>query len=907
MDDTRVQLFTKLCLALSKIRTMPKVTFSLLLICMSHFILSAQSEQQLKNELDKRGITSLEQVQVELRKRGMTEEDARRQAKLYGLSYDDYIAKYLIGQKVSTTGTLQEIQSIGIDTIGYTAEIDDINAQVAPTISVEPTPENLPYYGYEIFSNNPFTDQQSLVSNIDPGYHIGPGDELRVYLWGEAEFQFEGKVDLNGNLFIPNVGQVFVSGTSYENLNNRLRQYLSKFYAGLITSPAQVFLDVSLTKLRATRILVMGESNRPGSHFINAFATTLNSLYISGGVKTTGSLREIKVFRNSKLISTIDLYDYLIKGTLSEDIRLVNNDVVFLPTRLNSISLSGEVNKPGIFELKDNEGLFNIIQFAGGLKPTAYTKSITIKRIKTISNRGTEVFDREILTLDYNELLSKGENVKLQDGDEIIFSRVLDKFSNLITVSGSVFRPGDYELEPASRIRDLINRAGGLRPNTYLNKIDLFRKDNNGDLKFRSLSLSSILDSESSVDNIILQSDDSLKVYNEDELKSLETVSIEGFVSEPKTILWRENLTLYDLVFMAANVEDLEYSNRVLTSRADLLRYVVGQTDYQIIPFNLDNVLDKRFNAVLRPKDRVILYSKDITETLDKTISINGAVKNEGRYLLTDSMTVEDLIIQAGGFVRTSFRDSVSISREKFDFTGNRISEVTRVPLDQNYMLGTSLTASSDFLLQHNDQITVNFIPGSGDIRKVSLEGEVKFPGGYVLESKGEKLSKIVERAGGFSPNVNFAGAQLYRNGRLLALDFKKLFVDKNPNFDIILSNNDRIVFPEASYTITIEGQVSNPSLQKYNEGEKVRSYLKNAGGKTRDGRRIYVTDPNGFTRKVGFLANPKVKDGSVITVIPKRERIKTESGKFLESFGTIAAIVSSTLTSILLIDRLGN
>ena len=777
-------------------------------------LLIGQTEQQVKSELDKRGITTLNQIRSELRKRGMTEDDARRQARLYGLNYDEYINKYITNQKPSTNLNNESIQSISIDTVDYTTEIVNNVSQVAPTTEVDADNPSLKYFGYDIFNNNPYANQQALIGNIDPGYLVGPGDELRVYLWGEAEFQFEGKVDINGNLFIPNVGQVFVSGTTYENLNIRMKQYLSRFYSGLTKNPPKIFLDVSLTKLRPIRIIVMGESNKPGSHMINAFATTLNSLYVSGGIKTSGSLREIKVFRNNKYISTIDMYDYLIKGSLREDVRLISNDVVFIPSRLNSITLSGEVNKPGIFELKDNDGLIDIIGFAGGLKPTAYSQGITVKRIKSISKRNGEAFDREILTLDYNELLEKGENFRLQDGDEIVFSKVLDKYNNMITVAGSVFRPGDYEMEPESKVKDLIFRSGGIRPNTYLNKMDLYRKDRNGDLKFRSLSLASILNDDTSVDNLQLQPDDSLKIYNEEELKSLQTVSIEGFVSEPKTVLWRENFTLYDLIFMSANVEDLEYNNRVLTSRADLLRYVEDQTDYQIIPFNLDNVLDKRFNAVLRPKDRVILYSKDITETLDKYIFVDGAIKNEGRYLLTDSMSVEDLIVQAGGFLRTSFRDSVSVTREKFDFSGNKISNVTRVPLDQNYMLGTSLTSASGFLLEHNDRISVNFIPGSANVRVVSLEGEVKFPGQYYLESKSEKLSEVVERAGGFSPNVYFDGAKFFRNDRLLAVDFEKLFEDRNFNCDIILRDNDRIVFPESPNTISVEGQVSNPSLQ---------------------------------------------------------------------------------------------
>lgn len=868
------------------------------------FISVSQTEQQIKQELDKRGIDTYEEVQAELRKRGMSEDDARRQARLYGVNYDEYLAKYILNQK-SSQSAVKPIANVESETVDYTTEEVDRQEQIEPQTPIKESQGGLPYFGYDVFNSNPYANQQGLVGNIDPGYIIGPGDELRVYLWGEAEFQFEGQVDINGNIFIPNVGQVFVSGTSYSSLHERMKQYLSRFYSGLTKSPAAIFLDVSLTKLRPIRIMVMGESKNPGSLLINSFATTLNSIYASGGVKTTGSLREVKVFRNNKFVSNIDLYDYLIKGAVSEDLRLMSNDVIFIQSRMNSISIQGEVNREGIYELKGNEGLVDLIGFAGGLKPSAHTQSVTIKRIRPLIGRPNTTFDREIITLDYNELLMEGVNFRLQDGDQIIFDKILDKYDNLVTIAGSVFRPGEYELSEGMSIGNLVQLAGGLRPNTFFDKVDLFRRDRTGELKFQSFNLTEVLADNSRAD-LLLQEDDSIKVYNTEELKSLETVSIEGFLSEPKTVLWRENLTLYDLIFMSANVEDLEYQNRILTSRADLLRFQEGKTEYQVIPFNLDNVLDRRFNAVLKPKDRVILYSRDINEVLDQSVTIRGAVKNGGRYALTDSMTIEDLILQAGGFVRTAFRDSVTVTRENFDFTGNLIARVQKVPTDMAYLLGMSPESNNTYYLQHNDNITVNLIPGSDEAREVKLTGEIKFPGSYFLKSKGETLKDVIVRAGGVSQNAYLDGARLYRNGRQMAFSLDDLLNKQNEDFNLILQPNDSIHVPEAYYTVRVEGEVNNPSLQKYRPRQSVRGYIKAAGGKTKNGRKIFVTNANGFTERIGWFKNPKVLDGSVVTVASKPPKEPREtSGKFLENFGTIAAIVSSTLTTIYLVERL--
>ncbi len=616
---------------------------------------NAQTSAQISRELEKRGITSFEQIQSELKKRGMTEADARRQARLYGIDYDSYVANYLL--KVSNANgedTLKPIEQIGTDTINFNAFSSKGDTLPATPVSKDTLSslQEEDYFGYDIFTNNPAANQFAMVGNIDPGYIIGPGDEIRLYLWGESELQFEGKVDINGNLFVPDIGQIFVSGVSYDQLNTRLKQYLSRFYSGLTSDPPNIFLDVSLSKLRPIRIVMMGESNNPGSHLMTSFATVVNSLYASGGVKTSGSLREIKVFRNNKPLATIDFYDYLTTGKVSDDVRLVSNDVVFIKTRMSSIKLFGEVNQAGIFELKPGEGIRDLVRFAGGLKPTAYTGTVRVKRLKSISQRnGNNVYDREIITIDYNQLIKEDQDFKLQDGDEITFAKVLDEFENQVVITGSVFRPGDYELTVDMTVKQLLEKAGGVKPDTYLHKLDLFRKDRNGDLKFRSVSLANAINDSGSLDNLTLQANDSIRVYNEKELKTLEMVSIDGFVRTPRQMVWRENLTLYDLVFMSVNIEDLEYQNRILTSRADLFRFKEGDLEYSVIPFTLEDLLDGKFNMDLKPKDKVVLYSKDITKELENYIVVKGAIKSEGRYQLLDSMTIEDAILRAGGFV----------------------------------------------------------------------------------------------------------------------------------------------------------------------------------------------------------------------------------------------------------------
>jgi len=867
----------------------------------------AQSESQIRSELQKRNIRTYEDVQAELKRRGMTEGDARRQAALYGINYDEYLRKYIIKNE-QDSNAITTIDAVSVQPVDYTADSPNIAPQPAAVVDVEePTDEGLPFFGYSTFKSNPYSNNEGLVGNIDPGYLIGPGDELRIYLWGDTQQQFQGTVDVNGNLFFPNAGQVFVAGSTYEGLQDRIRRYLEKFYSGLKKDGDEnIFLDVSLTKIRPIRIVMMGESEKPGSTMINAFATTLNSIYASGGVKTSGSLREIRVFRNNKILSTVDLYDYLTKGALSEDIRLMNNDVVFIPVRMNSISISGEVKSPGIFELKPNEGLMDIITFASGLEPTAFVENITIRRIKDFSQRGGEDdFQREVITIDYADMLSSNTNYELKDGDEIIVGKVLDKIDNQVTIAGSVFRPGDYQIEEVPTLYDLLTSSGGFKPNTYFDKVDLFRSDRNGDLRFNSFSLSEILSDPNSDQNIALQPDDSVKVYDKYELKTEDIVSIEGFVDEPITMLWRENLSVYDLVYMSANVEDLEYRNKVLTSRADLLRYEEGNTDYRVIKINLDSILNKYENVSLHPRDKVILYSKEINQYLNTYVTIRGAVQNEGQFELTQEMHVEDLVLRSGGFLRKSLKDSVTVSRESFDFSGNKISEIIYVPLDQDYLLGKISEPEGSFVLQHNDFVSVDLIPGSSEQREIMVAGEIKFPGIYLMNSKSETLTDLISRAGGFSPNTYIPGGRVFRAGQQIAIDFDKLYNGNKDKFDIILQDKDSVYFPETTYVVQLTGEVANPSFQKYIEGQRLKTYLKAAGGKTKNGRRTYVTQPNGFTYKKSLFRNPVVLDGATITVVPKPEKKPNpNSGKWLETFGIVMGIISSAAISIAVIQN---
>ena len=480
----------------------------LLMFMGTSLVAFSQTEKLLTREVNKLNIETISDVQSALAEKGMTEKEAREMAKLSGIDYDDYISKHILNTSSSSINSSETPKTAienAISEINY--KLDPIAKEVEPTVV---TSSDKKYFGYEIFENNPFANKDYLIGNIDENYILGPGDEIRLYVWGSHSYQAQVKIDLNGNVILPDNGVFFASGYTFEALKERLRSYLGKSYSGLTSSPQTSFIDISLTQLRPVSITVLGESNTPGPHLINGFATVLNALYAAGGIKTSGSLREIKVYRKNKHIKTVDLYDYITKGALTEDIRLMNNDVIFIPTRLNEITLEGSIKKPSTFELKKNEGLNELIDIAGGFNANAAIKNIQLNRIIPFDERSEDdVYHRFVSSLNLSELRSLKKNYKLNDGDVITINKILDRVLNKVTISGPVKRPGIYSINEFPDLYSLINLAAdSLLPRVYMERIHLYRNNENGTRSFHIFNLSKILDKS---ENFQLQNESGLK------------------------------------------------------------------------------------------------------------------------------------------------------------------------------------------------------------------------------------------------------------------------------------------------------------------------------------------------------------------------------------------------------------
>lgn len=879
----------------------------------------SQTEQQVQKKLQQEGIYSKEDILKELKKKNMSEDDARIMAAQYGMDYDTFISTHIMGDKQLKIETQQDT----IETVESTQQPDILDQPIylsedllSPKKPVTPLPteHGLEYFGYKLFQEIPRAFEPTLIGPVDPGYLIGPGDVLRLSVWGAVELQYQLNVDQQGNVFIPTVGQVFVSGIPYEELQNRLTAYLSKFYEGLTTEPPSVFLDVSLAKLKPIKIFVMGEVTQPGGYNISSFATVFNALYAVGGPMVSGSLREIRVVRNNKVVTTVDLYDYLLEGKLIGDIRLQNNDMIFIPPRKKSVSVKGEVLRPAIYELKDNENLEKLLHFAGGLKTTAYIGRAQVERIIPFEQREKFSVEKEILDIDLTSFIRKMvSDIALYDKDIITIFPIIDRIENTVTVQGAVRRPGSYELNKVPTIVDLIEEADGVLPEVYYGKADIFRTLPDQSNRFISIDLGKAIDGDPS-NNILLEGKDVVKIYSVYELVDRQNVSISGYVKNPFSLPYAENLTLYDMVFRAGGLQDPVFRGRAFILRGDLIRVNPDGISTRIIPFDLEKLLrDRSFNMDLKPGDKIYIYNANVEKELDKFITVGGQVRSPSKLPLSTNMTVMDAILQAGGFTEDALRTEVYVSRVRpGGYPGDQIAETHYIELPLNFdkkSIDDETWSDADFYLQHKDVVVVRKNPLYEEQRNVSIGGEVIYPGSYILDTKNQTLRDLLQISGGPTTEAFLFGTEFTRNGNKLNIDFERLVYGNSERHNVLLKDGDRIVIPKKPNTVLVQGEVNNPGLFKYVPGESVKDYIDKAGGVTDSANYILYHKANGETQKVGFglfSGDPEVFDGSRIEVTKVPPPPLDSSGfDWAGTIKDVLAIIVSAVTIIVLANSL--
>ncbi len=849
---------------------------------------------QAVQQAEAQNITNPTQAVKALEASGMTEAQARQLAAQRGLSYEQLLNDFFSDQNSENPDENTDFE----DSEENMNSEEELEEEPEEEVAGEKNLAGARYFGYDIFNNNPYLDKEYLLGNIDEGYLIAPGDELRIITYGDNSFEQNLKVDRNGNINIRGYGLFFASGNSFKTLKSRLKVFLGKYLSGLTSDPQKTFMDVSLTQLRPVKVVVLGQVSAPGPHILNTSGSALSALYAAGGVKTSGSLREIKIYRNNKLYKTIDLYDYITKGQLKEDVRLTNNDIVFVDTRKNRFLLQGEVYNNAFFELKENEGLSELLKYSGGLPVTAQTTKVNISRITPADKRIKGVIaDRELITFNYQDAKVSGKKVLLTDGDKITFFPILDMELNQVTISGHIVEPGMYSLGTYNDLKSLIiDAAKGVLPDVYMERV-VVTSILNGITVSNSYNLSDVLNSKTYVP---LNDMDQVIVYSNARVEGAKEVSISGYGVRNISTTWKENLSVYDLIFSATQINNPDFLKNLLKSRIDIKRFNNETGEFNTLRFEFNNQEELK-STLLYPRDKVLLFSTGTTENIDKTVGMFGYVKKPDLYTLEENMYVEDLLLLSGGFQISSDQEELIVNRPELDVLNERVVRKYNVRIDKDYLLGLKDKPENGFLLEDRDIVVVKQILGFQETVRISISGEVNFPQTVVAEFKNSSLRDVIDYAGGLTLYANLEASSLIRKGKIITLDFRDL------NAEQIFEDGDIINIASDKGIVSTTGAVANESNFIWEKGIKAKRYIKNSGGKlSGKGGKSYVVLPNGKTRKIGFFKNPKVLPKSIIVVKFKPEG---EDGVRLEKFindltGTLQ-FISATLTSVLIATKL--
>lgn len=674
-------------------------------------------------------------------------------------------------------------------------------------------------FGSELYTtvSPSFEPNSKLATPMN--YVLGPDDQILVSVYGVQEYNGDLLVSAEGNVSIPNVGEIKVAGLSIEAATQKIKGVMgNSVYPYLKSGGSKI--SVTLSKIRSIKVLIIG-ANRPGTFTLSSLSTVFNALYVAGGPTAVGSFREIELVRNSKVEKKIDLYRLILHGDQSDNVGLKDNDVIRIPAYRKRVELQGQVKRPGYFELLPGETFANVLEFASGFTDTAYRASVKIFQ------RG----EKERLVQD---LLSDSYSTyQPNSGDVFVVSKILDRFENRVRISGAVFRPDAYQLTQGLRVADLIRKADGLKEDAFTGRGQIIR----------------------------LQEDLSRSILSFDVKKAL---------------------------------AGSEFDNKLLQREDEVL---------------ITSVLDLRDSFKVR---------------------IQGEVRLPGMYEFVDNLSLKDLILQAGGFTDAAFKNieiARIIKRDSITMADNRASNIINTAID-----GDLSGPAANILLQPFDVITIRKKAGYTIPETVTVAGQVQYPGPYALGNRSERVSDVLKRAGGYTPDAYPEAAFLKRykteNEKLQSAEvakrleknnrdsaskiivgeitrsFDKIPLDlplilRSPGSaeDLVVRGGDELYIPKFDGQVKVSGSVLLSTQVPYQKGNSLRDYISDAGGYDGDAwrKRTYVVYANGraaTTRHFLFFNfYPTVLPGSELVVPRKPVKKGLGTGEIIGISSALASL----------------
>lgn len=681
-------------------------------------------------------------------------------------------------------------------------------------------------FGHDVFTNRNLTFEPSINLATPVDYRLGPGDEVIIDVWGASENTIRQSISPEGTIQVSGLGPVQLSGMTVKDANAYLQREFSKIYSGISGSEPTSQIKLTLGDIRTIQINIMGEVAVPGTYTLSSFSSVFHALYRAGGVNKIGSLRSIKVVRNGKTIADLDVYDYLMKGKMKDDIRLQEGDVIIVNPYESLVRIAGKVKRPMFYEMKPTETVATILNYAGGFTGDAYKKAVRIIRK---SGREHQVYNVD--EMDYSVF-------RLDDGDSISVDAVLKRFENRVEIRGAVYRSGLYELSgTVNTVKQLIKKAEGLRGDAFLNR----------------------------------------------------------------ALLDREN-------------EDLSHEV-IAVDLGGLLKGTVAD-----IPLQKNDIL-------------YIPSIHDLKE--EETISIHGEVASPGTFLFSKNMTIEDLLVQSGGLLEAAATTKVDITRRIKDPKSTSFSSVLGKTYSFDIKDGLVVGGEGDFHLEPFDEVYVRKSPAYRKQQNVVVAGEVLFGGNYALVKKNERLSDLISKAGGITPDAYVKGARLIRKmteeeqrrqadavrmARMgegkdsisveklnisdtytVGINLEKAISNPGSDFDLVLREGDVLFIPEYINTVKISGAVMYPNTVLYKRGESLRYYINQAGGygNLAKKKKAYVVYMNGTVSRLKSRDKKAMEPGCEIIVPSKEEKKRMSTAEILGMGSTTASIAAMIATMV--------
>ncbi|WP_432712236.1 SLBB domain-containing protein [Pedobacter sp.] len=640
-------------------------------------------------------------------------------------------------------------------------------------------------FGAALFSNSNLTFEPNLRMATPKSYIVGPDDELLIDLSGDNEASYNLKVSPEGAINLQYVGRISVGGLTIEQATSKIRSAMSASYPGLRSGRTQV--SINLGNIRSIRVTILGEVIRPGSYTLPSLATVFNVLYASGGPNENGSFRKIQVLRNNRVVSTIDIYDFLLKGVQTNNIRLQDQDVINVPVYLNRVSLTGEVKRPALFEVLPSETLADVLRFGGGFSKRAYTAQIKVLQNTNKERRLVDIEEQEFATY------------QPKNGDEYRVEAILDRFENRVEINGAVFRPGSYELEKGLTLKGLLAKAEGLREDAFLNRGYISRL--NADLSLSLLSFDVDQIQQGSAADIPLQREDKVTISSIFDLREEYKVTIQGEVRQPGTFKYAENMSLEALIQMAGGLNEGASPSRIEISRriknSDITSASAQTADVFTVSVDKNlKIQDKSFQ--LQPFDIVSIRNSEGYQ-IQKQVRVEGEVLFPGIYTISrKDERISDLVTRAGGLSPLAYVQGASLRRTggheiKTRDSLQRMEEERAKLMNLNRLKESGARDTMSFeknaQIWRSDLVGINLerilknpvsredlILDDGDIiriprqlQTVRITGEVLQPNSIVY-NKGKSFKNYINGAGGYSYNAYKKGVYIvYSNGSVAA------------------------------------------------------------------------------------------------------------------------------------------